>query len=62
MKAELARVYFEEFARFVRFRFSNNHLDMHIDPFSRSQDNEVDWEEGSGSGDYYYYYYDDYFE
>lgn len=42
LKAELARVYFEEFAR--------------------SQDNEVDWEEGSGSGDYYYYYYDDYFE
>ena len=28
LKAELARVYFEEFARFV-FRFSDNHLDAH---------------------------------
>ena len=58
MKAELARVYFEEFARFVW------RVDFHLDALTlfRSQDNEVDWEEGSGSGDYYYYYYDDYFE
>lgn len=41
LKAELAKFYFEEFAR--------------------NKANEVDVEDGSGSGDYYYYYYDDYY-
>ena len=59
LKAELARVYFEEFARFVESTFHTIILTLSL---FRSQDNEVDWEEGSGSGDYYYYYYDDYFE